>query len=128
MVAFVVTVMLLVVRLGIVFMQAWLTRACERDERRRLLRHSIAAGWATHADEPPGRLQAVTGFASIYADRLALMLNAARVVFTTMMLFVGAFLVEPVGALLILVVGGVMFRLYLVVAQAARKSSTRSGR
>ena len=65
-----IALLLLCVRIAILLLQARLTRACERTERGRLLAGYFGADWATQATEPPGRLQTVTSFTSIYADRV----------------------------------------------------------
>jgi ABC-type multidrug transport system fused ATPase/permease subunit len=117
-------VVLTVARLAAIWLQAGLTASVERSERERLYEAYLGAEWAEQAAEPLGRLQTVASFSTAKADRLGLLVNSTRFALNVIAMLGAALLVAPLGALAILVIGGLLFAGFRPLVAASRTAST----
>jgi ATP-binding cassette, subfamily B, bacterial len=113
-----------------------LTTAVHVTLRRRLSESFLRASWATQQSEPPGRLQALSGYATSAATVVAAFTTSTSAMLNLAALLVVAVIVDPAATLLVVAVliglGGVLaplrrrVRLRARAAQAAGMAYSRS--
>lgn len=105
------------------FIQIRLVIQVERRARMRLFEDYVNASWEVQSQEPHGRIQSMSSFATARGDLLGLVMLSVRYVLNVSMMVGAAFVLAPLGALAILVVGGLMFAAFRPLVAAARRLS-----
>lgn len=116
-------VLMTAARLISVALQARLVISLERTERRKVFDGYLGASWELQSQEPPGRIQAVVGFASARAGIVGITTDVARAGVNLAVMLVAAFVVSPAGALAMIVLGGILYLGFRPLVAAAKRQS-----
>ncbi|MFT4867032.1 MAG: ATP-binding cassette subfamily B protein [Ilumatobacter sp.] len=123
--AVVLLVVMTVSRFAANVVQARLSTGVELRERSRLFDAYIGAAWEVQAAEPPGRIQSIAGFASAKGELVSMVTNATRYFLNIAVMLSAAFLLAPVGALGITLLGGILFVAFRPLVATSRRLSAK---